>query len=478
MLLGLLLLAAALIFGILYKRGPYSSPVAVRNVPAYDDLFKEGAFPESFPEEPFSNFHLTAKGTEIEVQYRAQRREGVSYPVTIVQNEAGEPAPVGDGSISLAYTGLAFAEPERLAANSSMSSMRIPLTYFKPDGTPVSYKDLSPRFLPQHHSPPETYVQGMFPEAMFLWNRRGLTELKVLRFQIFDARTHWNLSQSYGSSMGEGTLWTSSEVQTWRLHPVQLALTLAVGPVTNYTLEISPGSKIRFPAGIVRFVGSFPGEPSYWSTMNGMTNSTIRVQMRPDPTGLDETLTSFFFMLWPGISDIPIEIKFLDAEGRELRSRGIRGEANVQSWTVVGSAEDVRQIQVRYYPRVFRVITTLPFIPGMPEENRDVENLFDTRVPFAYFRAEWALQRAVENLAQMRFRRPVIRRYFPMAFSNGTNYPIVFTNATAADLFREMERWIPEGRELVADSEKNEIRLDEPLLARLWKRAKELIAPK
>src|SRR5207244_3073155 len=102
--------------------------------------------------------------------------------------------------------------------------------------------------------------------------------------------------------------------------------------------------------------------------------------------------SSFAFFSWPKSASIPIELEFLGAGGKALESAGGGSSDQLTTAAVRARANEVKRIRLKFFPNVHRLVFTIPELPGLPEENRNMENLFDVHIPYSCFRYESAFQ--------------------------------------------------------------------------------------
>ena len=118
---------------------------------------------------------------------------------------------------------------------------------------------------------------------------------------------------------------------------------------------------------------------------------------------------------------------------------------------MIGRLEDIKEIRLLHYPNLHRLTFTIPELPGLPEQNRHVANLFDVHIPYMRFRYEYSFQSGVAQLLQMQ------NHSIPLTFTNNY-FPTFRTNTTTRALFREMASMLsdPEKR-IVVNPESNTI---------------------
>jgi hypothetical protein len=118
----------------------------------------------------------------------------------------------------------------------------------------------------------------------------------------------------------------------------------------------------------------------------------------------------------------------------------------------------VKEIRVKYYPKISRLIFRLAELPGLPEENRNVRNYFDVRVPYMRFNQPWELQNGLARLLNLSFNS------LPL---NPTNsyFPLIYTNATVREIFWDVDKRLANpGDELRPNPATNQIEVKRPIL--------------
>ena len=160
-----------------------------------------------------------------------------------------------------------------------------------------------------------------------------------------------------------------------------------------------------------------------------------------------------------------MDIEALDHNGKTLPSWGGGTSGRIITASYRAERSQLAQIRIRYYSKFYRVVVSLPEIPGLPEENRGLDNLFDAKVPFLRCQYENQFQSAVQDLLQMN------SSHLPLAYPNGY-FPVTFSNTTTRELFLEMSRMAPPPQQLFADAEQNRLEFRDPPHIAAWKRLK------
>lgn len=441
----------------------YSSPTAVRTNEVY---LRAHAVPTNAPPPPTNLYSTIAidrsASNRIELSIpektSAWNSGDLDYvPMETVRADVNGVARVGEGFFSLAAVGTAIAEK----LTNLGDGLHIPARYFSAAGKALE----SPHsiILPEYER--KLYSDAKGPAAQFVFVSSNITELKSLRFQVFDAQTRFSLIS--GHSMGGLTngFYYGTTMQLWHQTPIEIITTVATGPIERYTMPPVEGAEAEFPGGQARLLLINEGNLSNWSSRHdGRTNLVTYRLGDPSWPRPPRAQVSLLFHVWPTAYGAPIEVEVMGKDGKKLAGGNSGTSRNLMKVTVDGVLEDIKEVRLKYFTRKYRVIFTIPELPGLPEENRGVKNLFDVSIPYMNLRYEYDFQYGIGKLLQME------QRHFALTFPNGY-FPSVRTNTTPRELFLEMESLLAnKDAQLVADPQKNEIReRKNPLLEALEK---------
>ena len=313
-----------------------------------------------------------------------------------------------------------------------------------------------------------TPFRGTFPRAEFYFQSTNLpSDVMLIGFQAFDHRTRRLLTSGHSSSMQRGaetTIWISADIELWHQTPIDLVLTIATGPIelTSHPIDLST-SPIPFPGGMLKLLHIAEAEINGWGT--DINNGTNYVTLSTD-RDTKPSKTSFVFFGWPTMQGLPLQIQLARADGQPAQHTGRSSSETLLIATVDEKPADLAKIEMRYYPNVYRLVFHLPELPGLPEENRNLENLFDTHIPYIRLPYEHAYQSTILKLIAME------APHIPLSYSN-LFFPIIRTNTTARELFREMESLASNPEKLlVVDPVKNKVRHEQSTLHSLINKAK------
>jgi hypothetical protein len=427
------------------KNRLYSSPTVIRTNDAYSDLFIAVT---NFPPRPtnlLESIQIDRSTNQIRFTYPGSYKSTDTPPgaLQIDRARATEPIALNEGSLRLATIGTAFAEPR-----TNFDYVQIPAKYFTPDLKPRSAP--AAEILPTYEH--QIYFHGEAPTYQFVFAASNLTELKPLGLNVFDARTHFRLESGHGSSWQSNSYWFETSLTLWHQTPVEVFLTVATGPTVSYSIDKKEGFEVEYPGGQITLLMITDQELANTRTSSdGRTNVATYELGTRNPYYKDKDMCSFLFYSWPQSYSLPIEFEFFDASGKKIPGYRSSSSRHLITQTILSKLDQVKEIRMKHFPNLHRLIYTLPELPGLPEENRNLENLFDVHVPYVYFRYEHAFQDTIGRLLQME--PQMLRLTYPNNF-----FPTFRTNTTGRELFLELESMLVNKElQLSADPQKNTI---------------------
>ena len=436
-------------------RGFYSSPTAVRTNENYLRAHAPGTNLPAVPTNLFSSIRVEQTTNQIEIWIPGPHRMSVELdyaPLQIHRAPASEPIRLESGSVRLAYLATGHAPP----GTNTEWQVQLPGNFYTSDLKPVATEETSD-FVPKYER--KVSYEGDFPAANFYFASSNLGGFKTLGFEAFDARTHQSLTTGHGRSGSSNLFWFTSTIRLWHQTPIELITTVAAGPVQSYALEPKPGSELKYPGGVIRLVAS--SEVGLGGTSTRSDGRTNYITMRSAPRTLSpydpRPRSSFIFCSWPN-TRLRGELEFYGEDGEKIATESSTTSDLILHVRLVGRVEEVKEIRVKYYPNLHRLIYILPELPGLPEQNRHLENLFDTHIPYMLFQYEYAFQANIAQLLQMN------SGSFALNYPNGF-FPTLRTNTMARELFEEMDAMLANKKlEMVADPVENKIEARPPAL--------------
>ena len=173
---------------------------------------------------------------------------------------------------------------------------------------------------------------------------------------------------------------------------------------------------------------------------------------QPDKAGL-----RFVFACQPAASKMPVTFEFLDADGNVLPGRGSSTSGYTHDRSLQQPLEKVARVRARYRTQRQRILIHLPYIPGLPEENNAIEDLFDVHIPYVRLHDAGQVGTFLRRTLQLQMSRqtgPV-----PPNSINSIRFPLEFNDAT----IREIAQLYAEGGNLKVDIENEQLRVEYPV---------------
>lgn len=462
----LLLVIAAAWWLTTSSPGLYSDPAKPRQNTQYTNLLKTYLEIPSIPPDPITNAIISTNGNEIVVSIKDQSigTNKIKVPVTLHRAGTSNRVSIANGSVVFEMLQTGWIVP----TTNFPYSIQFPGNYY----LPTTLEKLDPKkLLPQYKN--QLQFEGDFPTAQLYFLKTNLTDFKIIGYTAFDARTKFTLTTSYSSAISENSWWFRGSVPIWHQTPLEIATTIATGPCIFYEAAPTIGTEIRHDSGLVKFLGAIDQGINGWSSSSSSGSETLRLTVDPTQSSGQNPECTLIFYIFPEAVYLPFDIEALDATGKSINSLGNSFGGKMLTTKFAGYSKDIKQLRLKIYPNIHRIIWTLPELPGLPEENRGIANLFNVKIPYMRFRYEGEYQTALRKLVQMDM------NYLPLTYPNGY-FPTYRTNFTAKDLFTEIESKIPPtppfaNRILIADSQKNKIELKPPLWQQLIEKAKKLV---
>ena len=344
------------------KNRLYSSPTVIRTNNTYDNLFIAVT---NFPPKPtnlLESIQIDRSTNRIQLTYPASHilSDTPHGALQIHRATAAQPIALNDGSLRLAYIGTGFAEPR-----TNFDYVEIPAKYFTPDLKPSPPP--AAELLPTYERKINFY--GASPTYQFVYAASNLTELKPLGLSVFDARTQFRLESGHGSSWQSNSYWFEASLTLWHQTPVEVFLTLATGPTVSYEVERKEGFHLQYPGGQITLLMMTDQElANSRSTYDGRTNVATYELGTRNPYYKDKDMCSFLFYSWPQSYSLPIEFEFFDQAGKKIPGYRSGSSRHLITQTILSKLDHVKEIRMKHFPNLHRLIYSLPELPGLPEQ--------------------------------------------------------------------------------------------------------------
>jgi hypothetical protein len=448
-LLVLLLFLPAVIFIGRAPARPYSSPTAIRTNDTYALAHAPATNFPTVREDLFSSIELQRSETGITVTLPSEPLPPfpvVYGSVTEHRVEANQVIRIGDGSIRLAYIGTATEPLERKGTG---PMLRARGRFYTPDLKPITADDRLARG-PAYR---RELIAHSLPSARFIFAVSNIAEFQVGWFRTFDARTHYSLSRSLNLSANSNTFTFNTDVTLWHQTPIELVGVIGVGPAETHRLNLAEGAELNIPGAELKLLAMVDG--TLQVTDNSLSGGKESTSMKVHGPLLPGRPGEFSLLLycWPPAESLPLTLEAQYHSGKII-SPGFRElSAGLLTVELFGKPQEIRELTVKYFRNQHRLIVTLPELPGLPEENRNLQNLFDVRVPHLDLKDPLGLEHGLGHLVQMRV------GYIPRKYA-GWSARMDPTNTTALAVLQQLEQDLSTKYDhLVVDSERNEIRV-------------------
>ena len=298
-------------------------------------------------------------------------------------------------------------------------SVRLPARFF--DTELNEFTDGQAAGLEEHKWEYSFEFEGLYPALRLAFMSDFPEGGRVLGFHAFDARTRTEISSGFSWSFplnrrGKVT----ADLSVWHQTPIEFVVDIALGEPQVFEFPAEVGAHLVHPEGEVRLLLKGTGMGSRRSTRNGSTQTMV-LRAASGVFGRDQA--SLHFVSLPAVQNMPLTYELLDARGGTINTRSSSTSGIFYEQGIEGSPDEVKTVRITYHPKRKRLIFRIPEVPGLPEENRDIENLFDVRIPFVKVRYPYEFFSVVCDLTQLTGKgnsQPGGRFTEPMVFRNIT----------------------------------------------------------
>ncbi len=422
----LLLLTAGLI-ALLWNdqtrfRSFRSTPGELRSWSSYEwnQYHAEPAEPDYSSDKFFDAPRIQQRGKDIHVS--------PNHPVVIQPHSPSDEAP-----LVLDYLGIALPTP----TDSQSSHYMVDRHYYDSAGQ----KRLNPEEHPHLvRKPLQIQSRGEWP--MISLSLSKTKPAAVVGVRAFDSRSHFPLSysKSWGDAVNRADV--TLELGTWRPSDVEVALYILPDGREFRKLEPTLNSIHSFgdlQIKILHIQEDMDG--SVAPRASTLTSYPTHYCYAGVPEGDENRYTGFFIAAYPYGHKTALAFRALDHEEKRIRTK--RHDLAQFGYLVLCQAptSEIAFLEVGFPLSYSTQILKLPDIPLMPEENREIDNLFDMQIPFM------RVQRS--RLASSLSRGAQIRTSFmtgDMRAGLDPNEYLQLENVTVWDLFNIFRDQYPANR--------------------------------
>lgn len=250
-----------------------------------------------------------------------------------------------------------------------------------------------------------------------------------------DAKTKRRITNSWGSGENDA-IKIDARTYHWHDGPVEFVFDVASGePVVHEIDPNGPNARQLLDLGggrQFRFLALAPGMINRSQAAYDHAKGEATRTLLADPDSL-ETHTHAIIALSHARSEFAFRIEALDEYGEVLRPAAVSQPHTITYARFKTPAESIKRLRFVFYPNFDRVLFTLPSVPGLPESNRGLTNLFDARIPFLVVKADYQLRSQITSTAQIEM-EDVGEVVFPAG-----HFPKTFHDVSVAELLEEFD---------------------------------------
>jgi len=446
-----LLLGGILLFAIISTSRSkwHCSPAQPR--PSGVKAWEEATAPAQPPSEPnedfFASFTVSSDEENSVVEYPTRHPPENPFAYEVRRMSPGEPLNIGGGTFTLFALGTAYHD-----ANQTMEDNAI-YRFFNPD-----FKSITPEQAEELKT--DTYAWGEYfrhipvPRIQIGFIHEGIEDAMFQGIRVFDATTKKELTGGYSSSTRHQYHWFDTRVPLWHRTPVEIMIEISYSPSKTFEFAPRAGEGFREGSFECRLISVFENADVNLSSSGSRDNKLIH-KIRKAKS--DEGGSCFVFACYPSANKMPVTFEFLDVDGNVLLGEGGSTSGFVRHRALKQPLEKVARIRARYRTQRERVLIYLPYIPGLPDQNSAIEDLFDVHIPYVRLHDAGQVGSFLRRTLQLQNSRqtgPV-----PPNSINSMRFPIEFRDTT----LREIAQLYARGGDLEVDIESEQLRLEYPV---------------
>ncbi len=263
------------------------------------------------------------------------------------------------------------------------------------------------------------------PHPRTILRHGGWENMKVMRFRVFDTRTRRVVTGAGIYRKTENLNIYEGDLAMWHNSPVDIVVDVAYGPCDVIEFDPVPGKGYSAPDADLRLVDRVDASGSSF----GGSQSQVNIGLPRKP---DETREGLLFVCQPGVRASPFTIELLDADGAVISGGGGTSGMHALYFVPRDRSGDVERIRIIRRKTLRRVFFHLPYWPGLPPENANVDNLFDVHIPYVNLKEDLELERFFRSSLQLsEFRRTLGAR------RTAGFLPREYTDTSVRDILKE-----------------------------------------
>ena len=407
----------------------------------------------------FDKIKVTTDANEITVQYPFSGSPEEPFPFEIREMKFNQPLEIGGGTLSFYDLGVAYCDANHI------SGENVPYEYFDAQLQPEKTEVIDKIWTYNNYEQDSRFQYYPWPYVNFAFEYKGIEDVMFNGIKVFDARTHKLMSTGYSSSGTHTDEWTGHtfkiNIPIWHYTPVDLVLDVSFGPSKTFEFPPEAGEGFKQEGFECRLISILDNIDTSHSSNSSYSNKSVIRIYKASANG--RRGSNFIFACHPTASQIPVTFDFLDKDGQNISGGGGSTSGYIQENRLDQPLEKVALIQAKYRTNRYRIILHLPYIPGLPEQNKNIDNLFDVYIPYMKFNSSDRLDAFLYETLQLRRLKTTGQK--PYSNSSQIQFPAVFTDITVRDIAKQYTT----GATLNADLEHEvlEIKYPVPFLTKL-----------
>jgi hypothetical protein len=447
----LLTLAGIIIYPILNQPAFwYCSPDKPRggNIKKWENIINPAKYSIPLDVNFLNNFMIGSDAASYTVKHPSYQPPDNPFAVEVAELAPDETLDIDGGTLKFAGTGIAYYD-----ANESIN-MDANFHFYDEKFQKMSDARIKELGIWNVTESKSSFTYNPFPAVQFIIQHEGIEDAMFYSIEVLDGRTHNSIGTGGGSYGGQNSFRSNTHVTLWHRAPVDAVVEVAYGPSKMYEFAPKAGEGFKDENFECRLLHIFEGVDAHTSSSesNGVTvTEIIHKDMRGEPA------SCFFFVCQPQANMMPVTFEFLDKDGMPLKMQGGSTSSVTQRINITEPLDKVALIRARYRTKRQRIIMHLPYIPGLPEQNNDIKNLFDVYIPYtsfdSYYRVSWFLSKTLQLS-----NAPVSGNTPQNSFYNFT-YPIDFSDVTV----RDIATFYSTGGTLYIDEKNDLLKLEYPV---------------
>lgn len=426
------------------------------------DAWEKVTAPAQPAEEPnaafFAGFTISSDEYDFIVEHPSRNSPDNPFACEVRQMTPAEPLSIAGGTLALCAIGTAYLD--------ATQTMEDDATYRFYDAKlqTITGEQASELGIQQSPESGSNFRYSPFPHVQFGFTCEGTDDLMFQGIRVFDASTKKELTSGYSSSGSRNHFRFSTQPPLWHRTPVDVVIEVSYGP--SKTFEFAPRAGEGFKEGNFecRLIAVLKGVDPRSSSSS--TREKTAIHKFPKAQSGQGSLR-FFFACLPAASRMPVTFEFLDTNGDVLSTRGSSTSSHTHDICMEQPLKKIARIRARYRTRRERILIHLPHIPGLPEQNHAVEDLFDVYIPYVRLHDAGQVGEYLRRVLQLNASRQT--GPIPANSINSIRFPVDFSDATV----REIARFYAEGGDLRVDLENELLSLEYPVP--LWVRLKQFL---